>query len=271
VLTKLSETRVAPLQSRLRTAIGRPVKGVFGRLGYSLVQRAEPAAEFPIPPDCDSVTAGIIRRVQPYTLTPPPRIMALCESVRHLTRAGIRGPIVECGVWRGGSMLAAVLTLLELGDTDRELHMFDTFTEMPEPDERDVHMSGASGPEFFEKVVSGDATYDLHRVEEVRELLAATGYPPDRLQFVQGLVEETIPARAPETIALLRLDTDWYRSTVHEMEHLYPRVVSGGILIVDDYGEFSGARDAVDEQLGKDGRPVLLNRVDFSCRLIQVP
>jgi hypothetical protein len=105
----------------------------------------------------------------------------------------------------------------------------------------------------------------------VRELLEGTGYPPERLRFVQGLVEETIPAEAPEEIALLRLDTDWYRSTIHEMRHLYPRIVSGGILIVDDYGEFAGARQAVDEHLAEDGRPVLLNRVDFSCRLVQVP
>jgi hypothetical protein len=209
--------------------------------------------------------------VKPYTLTPPPRVMALCEAIRHLERAGIAGPIVECGVWRGGSMMAAALTLLELGSTERELHMFDTFTEMPLPDERDTHMSGKSGPEFFADVVEGDPVYDLLPLEEVRALLEGTGYPRERLRFVPGLVEDTIPSQAPDEIALLRLDTDWYRSTIHEMRNLYPRIVSGGILIVDDYGEFDGARQAVDEHLAEDGRPVLLNRVDFSCRLVQVP
>jgi O-methyltransferase len=259
------------MQSRLRTSISKPVQGALGRLGYRLVRRPRATAGFPTPPDCDPATAEIVRRVQPYTLTPPPRIMALCDSIRYLDRAGIEGPIVECGVWRGGSMLAAVLTLLELGSSERELYLFDTFTEMPRPDERDVHMSGAAGPDFFDNVITGEAAFDLHPVGRVRELLDGAGYPPDRLHLVQGLVEETIPDRAPASIALLRLDTDWYRSTIHEMTHLYPRVVSGGILIVDDYGEFSGARDAVDEHLAGDGRPVLLNRVDFSCRLAQVP
>jgi O-methyltransferase len=242
-----------------------PLRRVFGR-------HEPPPDAFAIPPDCDPATAAIIERVKPYTLTPPARVMALCEAIRYLGRAGIDGSIVECGVWRGGSMMAAALTLLERGDTERELHMFDTFTEIPRPDERDTHMSGTPGPEFFERVVEADEdVYGLLPLDRVRELLASTGYPSERMRFVQGLVEQTIPAQAPERIALLRLDTDWYRSTIHELRHLYPRVAGGGIVIVDDYGEFTGARDAVDEYLAEIDRPVLLNRVDFSCRLIQVP
>lgn len=259
------------MRERLRRAVPGPVKRGLRRVGGKLTATPPPPDPFAIPADCDSATAEICRRVKPYTLTPPPRIMALCESIRYLDRAGIAGPIVECGVWRGGSMMAAALTLLELGSTRRDLHMFDTFTEMPLPDERDTHMSGRPGPEFFADVIAGDEVYDLLPLEQVRELLEGTGYPRERLRFVPGLVEETIPAEAPEEIALLRLDTDWYRSTIHEMRHLYPRIVSGGILIVDDYGEFAGARQAVDEYLAEDGRPVLLNRVDFSCRLVQVP
>jgi hypothetical protein len=241
------------------------------RAGFELGRVSEAPDAFAIPPDCDPATRAIVERVKPYTLTPPPRVMALCEAIRYLHRAGIEGPIVECGVWRGGSMMAAALTLIELDATERELHMFDTFTEMPLPDERDTHLSGKGGPEFFEEVVAGDAIYDLLPLDRVRELIESTGYPPERLRFVKGLVEETIPDRAPDSIALLRLDTDWYRSTIHEMEHLYGRIAPGGILIVDDYGEFAGARQAVDEHLAADGRPVLLNRVDFSCRLIQIP
>jgi O-methyltransferase len=262
---------VARVRSSLRKAVVSPIRRGLRRAGYEVHPLDEPADTFAIPPDCDPATAEICRHVKPYTLTPPPRLMALCEAVRHLERAEIDGPIVECGVWRGGSMMAAALTLLELGCTDRDLYLFDTFTEMPLPDDRDTHMSGRPGPEFFADVVTDEPAYDLLPLERVRELLEGTGYPPERLRFVPGLVEETIPAEAPERIALLRLDTDWYRSTSHEMTHLYPRIASGGILIVDDYGEFAGARRAVDEHLATDGRPVLLNRVDFSCRLVQVP
>ena len=262
---------MAPVRTSFRKVVVNPIRRGLRRAGYEVRPLADAPDTFAIPPDCDPATAAICERVKPYTLTPPPRVMALCEAVRYLGRAGIEGPIVECGVWRGGSMMAAALTLLELGSTDRNLHLFDTFTEMPLPDERDTHMSGKPGPEFFEEVVAGDPIYDLLPLDRVRELLEGTGYPPERLHFHPGLVEETIPRHAPERIALLRLDTDWYRSTIHEMTQLYPRIVSGGILVVDDYGEFAGARQAVDEHLGADGRPVLLNRVDFSCRLVQVP
>ena len=88
---------------------------------------------------------------------------------------------------------------------------------------------------------------------------------------MRGLVEETIPAQAPDQIALLRLDTDLYESTAHEMEHLFPRIAAGGVILIDDYGEFLGARAAVDEYLASSGVTLLLNRIDLSGRLAIVP
>jgi O-methyltransferase len=81
---------------------------------------------------------------------------------------------------------------------------------------------------------------------------------------VKGKVEDTIPANIPERIALLRLDTDFYRSTRHELEHLYPRLERGGVLIIDDYGAYVGARQATDEYFAS--RPFLLNRIDEHVR-----
>ena len=101
--------------------------------------------------------------------------------------------------------------------------------------------------------------------DEVFALLASTGYAPERIHLVAGPVEDTLPAHAPETIALLRLDTDFYVSTRHELEHLYPRIPVGGVLIIDDYGHMKGARKAVDEYLK--GHRILLQRVDYTCRL----
>ena len=95
-------------------------------------------------------------------------------------------------------------------------------------------------------------------LEDVREGMAETGYPADRVHLHPGLVEDTIPREAPEQIALLRLDTDWYSSTLHELEHLYDRVPSGGIVIFDDYGHWLGARQAVDEFLARRGERLLL-------------
>ncbi len=104
-------------------------------------------------------------------------------------------------------------------------------------------------------------------VRAVREAMLSTGYPAERIHLVKGLVEDTIPAQAPEQLAMLRLDTDWYASTKHELEQLYPRLAEGGVLIVDDYGHYEGARKAVDEYFDDTGHRVLLNRIDYTGRI----
>jgi O-methyltransferase len=95
----------------------------------------------------------------------------------------------------------------------------------------------------------------------------STGYPAERVHLVEGRVEDTLPAAAPEEIALLRLDTDWYESTKHELVHLYPRLSPGGVLILDDYGHYEGARRAVDEYFESAGGRPLLTRVDYTGRV----
>jgi hypothetical protein len=95
----------------------------------------------------------------------------------------------------------------------------------------------------------------------------STGYPSDLINYVEGKVEETIPVNAPDQISLLRLDTDWYESTKHELIHLYPRLVEGGVLIIDDYGHWQGARRAVDEYIEENNLPLLLCRIDYTGRI----
>lgn len=240
----------------------------LGRAGYRVVR--EERARWPA--DFDTALIATCEAVDGYTLTSVERIAALVQSLRHLSHRGIEGSVVECGVWRGGSMLAAARTLLEHDDTSRELWLYDTFTRMPEPGERDFDIWGRHASEYFEGPVDPHDTdgYRYLPLAEVRRLLEGSGYPPGQLRFVPGLVEETIPARAPDRIALLRLDTDWYESTRHELEHLYPRLVDGGVLIIDDYGQFTGARDAVDEYLAGLPDPPFLHRIDFTGRLAVV-
>jgi hypothetical protein len=103
-------------------------------------------------------------------------------------------------------------------------------------------------------------------VDEVRANLAATGYPLNKVRFIKGDVLQTIPAQAPQKISLLRLDTDWYKSTSHEMVHLYPRLSSKGVLLIDDYGHWKGSRQAVDEYFASND-PILLNRLDYTGRI----
>ena len=88
--------------------------------------------------------------------------------------------------------------------------------------------------------------------------------------LIEGKVEETIPGQAPGAISLLRLDTDWYESTAHELKYMYPALSAGGVLIIDDYGHWRGSREATDEYFSSHSR-VLLNRLDYSGRIAIKP
>jgi O-methyltransferase len=213
----------------------------------------------------------IVERALPFTMTGIPRLQALVDAVRYCVRREIPGDFAECGVWRGGSVLAILLTLIDEGVTDRQVWLFDTFTGMTEPSEADTSdFQDASAVELWKE--SGGKPWpelfggDLLSEDVVRQNVATARYPENRLRFVKGPVEETIPAAAPERLALLRLDTDWYESTRHELIHLYPRLVPGGVLILDDYGHWKGARRAVDEYFA-DRDPLLMARIDYAGRM----
>jgi hypothetical protein len=246
-----------------------PFSAALSRTGRArrLLERRGWTVRRPYPADFDAALIATIERVRPYTITSDERLAAMVAGTEHVVRSGLPGAIVECGVWRGGSMMAAAETLLRLGVRDRELYLFDTFDGMTQPGPADVVRSGdvRTAAETLEEI---NAWCRIDQAE-VRRNLLATGYPAERVHLVEGPVEETVPALAPEQIALLRLDTDWYASTAHEMRHLYPRLCAGGILLVDDYGEWSGARQAVDEYFGD--APPFLHRVDYTARLVLKP
>jgi hypothetical protein len=237
---------------------------ILGIAGYDIVRKGWAQ----VPPDADPADVETLRIVSPYTLTIPPRVIGLCEAVRYVVDRGIPGDLVECGAWRGGSMMAVALTLLRIGDTSRHLYLYDTFEGMPHPDDVDrAILDGRPASQYLAESAKGDRNgyWCTADEEDVRRNMALTKYPVEQMHFVRGAVEETIPRVVPNQIALLRLDTDWYSSTRHELEHLYPRLVPGGVLIVDDYGYWSGARKAVDEYFAKS--PVLLLRLDSAARI----
>jgi hypothetical protein len=202
-------------------------------------------------------------------MTSPERLYALIEAVRYIVSSEIPGSFVECGVWRGGSMMAAALTLCELKRTDRELHLFDTFEGMTKPLAVDTTFEGEQAIKIFEMLKTGEdsSNYCCAQLEEVHDALGNTGYPQEQVHLIKGKVERTIPEHAPEFIALLRLDTDWYESTRYELEHLFPRLSRGGVLIIDDYGHWNGCKKAVDEYFSKNALRMFLSRVDYTGRI----
>lgn len=193
-----------------------------------------------------------LKEVLPYTMTDVARTLSLISAVRYIERNKVTGAIVECGVWRGGSMMAVARTLLNLGVTNRQLHLYDTFQGMPAPSPRDVDLTGLVAEDLFNERKFEDvegSDWCFSSLEEVKSNVGRVGYPSNNIRYVKGKVEDTLPGEAPDAIALLRLDTDFYESTRHEMIHLFPRLRVGGILIVDDYLGWQGAHQAVDEYL----------------------
>lgn len=246
------------------------LKNTLRRFGVDLVRyRPQP----PFPPDFSPREVEIIRSVTPYTLTSAERLFALIQAVRYVLTANIPGSIVECGVWRGGSMMAAAQVLQDYQVSDRDLYLFDTYEGMVEPTAVDVTLSNKLAVDAFakRKITTSSSDWCNASFDEVRENMAKTGYATDRIHLVKGKVEDTVPQAAPETIALLRLDTDWFESTRHELLHLYPRLVSGGVLILDDYGHWQGARKATDEFLAAEQIHLLLNRIDYTGRICIKP
>ncbi|HEY3844237.1 MAG TPA: TylF/MycF/NovP-related O-methyltransferase [Acidimicrobiales bacterium] len=218
----------------------------------------------------------ILERVSPYTLTSPERLIAVMDATSHVVRRDIPGAVVECGVWKGGSVLAAIEVLRRLGVTDRDIYLYDTFEGMTAPTELDTSSfeRGRSALNEWKRYESeGRRAWDwafgaeVFSIDDVRELLYTTGYPAERIHFVVGPVEDTLPDQAPGEIALLRLDTDWFESTRHELVHLYPKLSEGGVLILDDYGHWDGARRAVDEYFSSEAEPLLLARIDYTGRM----
>jgi hypothetical protein len=244
----------------------KTARSLLRRAGYNLV-RCQKSNGYPV--DFTAEEISVIESVRPYTKTTPERLHALIHAVGYVHANRIEGDIVECGVWRGGSMLATAKTLISLGDTRRHLRLYDTFEGMTAPTEFDISHKGVKASDKFEKRKLGDDSSDwcYATIEEVTGIMASSGYPAAHTHLIKGKVEDTLPAQAPEKISLLRLDTDWYESTLHELDTLYPRLSVGGVLIIDDYGDWVGARKAVDEYFAKHNIRFLLGRSDDSARI----
>ena len=180
--------------------------------------------------------------------------------------------MVECGVWRGGSMMLIAYALQYFGDTSRQLYLYDTYKGMTEPDAIDYDFDGNPlKPVWAEIHRKGMVMGFGGSVEDVKANLQLTGYPESKMHFIEGDVLETIPATMPSRIAVLRLDTDWYKSTLHELKHLYSRLVPHGVLIIDDYGWCRGARQATDEFFADLPFKPMMHRAEQGARVIVKP
>ena len=243
------------------------IKGLRN-LGYDLIKYDKHKKYYP--PDFNEKDIKILKKVMPFTMTSQERIFSLLRAVEYIQNFKIPGDIVECGVWKGGSMMAIAEALKTNNQMTRALYLFDTFEGMPEPKEKDQSVFGMNALEEFDKtknLFTGGSQLYYASLDEVKNNIKNVGYNNDKIHYIKGKVEETIPANAPESIALLRLDTDWYDSTKHELIYLFPKLMKGGVLIIDDYGHWDGARKAVDEYFKENKIQILLNIIDYTGRI----
>ena len=235
--------------------------------GYDIIpaQRIEDAYFAGVIPYITPEQEKIIDFCKPFTQTGRERLFALLRSVEYLVRNNIPGAMVECGVWKGGSVMAIAM-MLELLQEKRELYLFDTFTGMPQGEKVDVDLDGHDQEWYLKQnnLQKGNGKWNESSLSEVKKNIATLGLVGQQFHFIEGKVEETLLDHSPDSIALLRLDTDFYASTKHELIHLFPRLCQGGILIIDDYGHFLGARQAVDEYFREQGIRMLMHRIDYT-------
>ena len=198
--------------------------------------------------------ARLYRLVRPYTMSSNARLRGLYSAVRHAILNNTLGDVVECGTARGGSAALMGLTLSRLG-ARRTLWVFDTFEGLPPPTLDDPDFETA-------KLYTGECRGEL---DEVAALFGRLGILSNS-RFIKGLFQETLPTCAIEKIAVLHIDGDWYESVRVCLDHLYERVSPGGIIQIDDYGHWAGARKAVDEFLSQRAIDAPLRRLDYTGR-----
>ena len=245
----------------------KALKKLLNQFGYEIVRNSKNRD-----PDIlgDEQFMEIYSICKSYTMTSIQRMYTLYLSVKYVLENDLEGDFVECGVWRGGSSMLIATYLKLKGRDDKKIFLYDTFEGMTKPSELDVSVKKEVASSIFSKTATSEdySNWCYADLGDVKNNLLSTGIKNESLHFVKGKVEETIPGTIPDKIALLRLDTDWYESTKHELEHLYPLLVEKGVLIIDDYGFWEGCKKAVMEYFDSIGQRVLLNRIDHSGRIL---
>ena len=212
----------------------------------------------------------IYKWCKPYTMTTIERMYALYCSVNYVINNKVPGSFVECGVWRGGSSMLIAKMLTNRNIDDRKIYLFDTFEGMTRPTDNDKDFTGKSAASLLKKNEHNkqESLWALADLSDVQNNMRLTNFPEEKIVYIKGKVETTIPTTLlNESIALLRLDTDWYTSTKHELLHLFPKLENSGVLIIDDYGHWEGCKKAVDEYFMENGINILLNRIDYTGRV----
>ena len=212
----------------------------------------------------------IIKSISNFSMSTPANHWAIIQSIKHISKNNIDGDFVECGVWKGGNIILFKL-IANQQQLNKKIYAFDTFEGMPEPGGMDFDLKNIDAKKTFNKYKDKDIKWCYSTLDEVKSNIKSfdKNYI-DSYSFIKGKVEETLndEKNLPNKISLLRLDTDFFESTKKELEILFPKLVSGGVLIIDDYGHWKGAKRAVDEYFELEKNFLWLHRIDYASRLL---
>lgn len=181
---------------------------------------------------------ALYRKYRPYSMIPR---VSFCENLAFCRAHTLPGCVIECGVWRGG-MSAAISEVLP----GRLHYLFDSFEGLPQAQKID----GAFAIEWQKGPTHQH--FDNCRAERSFAEQAMAMGRARRYELVQGWFSSTMPTFTPaEPVSILRLDGDWYESTMTSLTYLFPHVVLGGLIIIDDYYAFDGCAKAVHDYLSQ--------------------
>ena len=208
-----------------------------------------------------------------YSMTGYENMFALIKSIDFINKNNIKGDFVECGVWKGGNLIL-FQKMIEKFKLKKKIYAFDTFEGMTAPQKVDQTFLGESSIAIFKKLKRKKIDPKKNTVmaecsiEDVKNNFRKNTNNNKNLICIKGPVEKTLQIKKnlPKKISILRLDTDWYQSTKIELIKLFPLVEKKGIIIIDDYGYWKGARKAVDEYFKN--KNLTMFKIDFTGRLI---
>lgn len=250
------------------------VKQTIDWAGFEIRRKGAVLAGNTAAPEAGAAEA--IDTVRSHTMLSDARLTTLYRQVQHLDAHAREGALVECGTWKGGAVGMMALANRDAGAPPRDLHLFDAFDDICEPDPAvdgprilaEVRDSlGVTDPQARLQPMKGayDGFGGHGTIAEARALLIDTiGCDPHHVHFHKGWFQHTVPVVAPTIgkIALLRLDGDLYASIKVCLEHLYDLVVPGGFVVIDDYGYYDGCTRAVDEFIANNELDAYLHPAD---------
>lgn len=276
--------------------IKKSIKKVVGNLGYTINKKSQEKqpvvsiAENNPFTGYDYAVEGneAVKLVQDYSMLPPINLFTLFEQSVYCEKEGISGAYVECGVWKGGAVGIMAKANLQFGSSRRDLHLFDIFDNICPPD---ASVDGVKAIEDTKRVTGftdlNNMLGQLESIEGAYDSLGGNGtirickellegviqYPSEYIHYHEGWFQDTLPKDKHDidSIAILRLDGDWYASIKVCLENLYDKVATGGLIVIDDYGLYEGCTKAVNEFLKQRNIKTFLSYSRVNCRYFVKP